>query len=181
MADLYYFAYGSNLHPVRLAERVPSSRHLCTVRLDCHRLAFNKRGRDGSGKCNILCTENPDDYVYGAIFRLLHEEKERLDHFEGRGKGYRVSQIQIEHDDTLYNCFTYAAQSSHIDNTVLPYDWYRELVILGAEYLAMPDDYIDGFREIECIADMLEARRTQHHELIEKLQAANNADGPIPW
>ena len=175
MANSFYFAYGSNLHPLRLAERVPSSKHLCTVRLECHRLSFHKKGMDGSGKCNILCTENLSDCVYGAIFNLSSTEKEYLDRYEGKGNGYKVSEIQIEHDGALYNCFTYAAQLSHIDNNLLPYDWYKKLIILGAEYLNMPDEYIDAFRNYECIADPIDVRRNEHYELIKKLEAANNA------
>ena len=51
-ATLLYFAYGSNLHPERLRERVPSAESLGVARLEAHVLRFHKRGRDGSGKCD---------------------------------------------------------------------------------------------------------------------------------
>ena len=58
MTLLYYLAYGSNLHPVRLTERVPSARFLGLTSLFGYQLRFHKRHEpDGSGKCNMYHTD----------------------------------------------------------------------------------------------------------------------------
>lgn len=49
-----YFAYGSNMDPGRMCERVgrvPEGRRAC---LRDHELRFNKRGQDGKGKANVV-------------------------------------------------------------------------------------------------------------------------------
>lgn len=51
MPTIHYLAYGSNLHPIRMTERVPSARVLGAIELPDHLLAFNKRSTDGSSKC----------------------------------------------------------------------------------------------------------------------------------
>ncbi len=59
-AGLLYFACGSNLHPLRLSLRVPAARFQGALALTGYQLRFNKRGRDGSGKGNLLPTGHPD-------------------------------------------------------------------------------------------------------------------------
>ena len=54
MTLIKYFAYGSNLHPQRFQERVPSGKFLALAALTRHTLLFHKRGQDGSSKCNAL-------------------------------------------------------------------------------------------------------------------------------
>ena len=68
---LYYFAYGSNLHPVRLLERVPSAQLVGgMLSWSQHRLAFHKKSQDGSSKCNLVHTGEESDEVYGAIYQM---------------------------------------------------------------------------------------------------------------
>lgn len=81
---IHYFAYGSNLHPVRLMKRVPSAELVGVIKHSCHRLSFHKKSNDGSGKCNMLETGADSDHVYGAIYKLKPEHKKDLDKYEGK-------------------------------------------------------------------------------------------------
>ena len=63
-----YFAYGSNMCTRRLKQRAPSAVPLGVGYVSGFRLAFDKIGSDGSGKCNIISTGQDDDRVYGAVF-----------------------------------------------------------------------------------------------------------------
>ena len=139
---LYYFAYGSNLHPVRLTERVFSAELLGVVELSHYRLAFQKRGWDGSSKCNLVHTGKESDGIHGAIYQIDSGHKPALDVFEGKGNGYDDSQLTLELHGTDYSCFTYVAQTSHIADGLKPYHWYKNLVILGARHLQFPDAYV---------------------------------------
>jgi gamma-glutamylcyclotransferase len=53
MAPLYYLAYGSNLHPLRLMQRVSSAKVEDVIELPGRQGNFHKRSPDGSGKCNL--------------------------------------------------------------------------------------------------------------------------------
>ena len=66
-----YFAYGSNLHPARLAARTPSCHALGRAVLARHVLRFHKRGRDGSAKCDAWFTGDPTDRLYGVVYLSL--------------------------------------------------------------------------------------------------------------
>ena len=54
MEIINYFAYGSNLHPMRLMERVPSAKFVGTVEIKKYRLTFHKKSIDDSSKCNMF-------------------------------------------------------------------------------------------------------------------------------
>ena len=71
-----YFAYGSNMSSLRLRERIPSARSLGAARLAGWRLAPNKRGRDGSGKANLVVDAN--SVVWGVLYQLVAADWPRL-------------------------------------------------------------------------------------------------------
>ena len=172
---LIYFAYGSNLHPVRLCERVPSDRLSTTGWLNRYRLAFHKRGQDGSGKCNLFYTGQTSDYVLGAIYTLDREHKADLDRFEGRGNGYIDQQLEIETTSGTRNCFSYIAEQGHIDDRLLPYHWYKHLVGEGARFLQFHASYVRTIDEIGSHPDPHRQRDREHRALIERMKKYRGA------
>lgn len=139
MTTLKYLAYGSNLHPRRLQQRVPSGRVIGTVGLMGWQLKFHKRGQDTSAKCNIIQTGKTADVVYGAIYEMLASEKVELDRVEGLNAGYRLAHIEIADHGTA---FFYVAEEEYIDNELLPFDWYKEFVMTGSRCHAFPETYL---------------------------------------
>ncbi len=166
---IYYFAYGSNLHPVRLVERVPSAELIGAVTCPAHRLAFHKRSHDGSSKCTMYHTGSESDWVHGAIYQLSAVHKKDLDRFEGRGNGYIDTCISLTLHGKEISCFTYLAQQSHITEDLKPYHWYKDLVIAGAQFLSFPAPYIAAIEAIESMDDPDPDRSKQNAQLIERI------------
>lgn len=168
MSTLLYLAYGSNLHPVRLGERVPSARLLGPVALPGLRLAFHVRGRDDSGKGNLVaCTGAAP--AYGAVYEIAAEDKPALDRHEG--DSYRVTTVEVTLGGTRRSCFTYVGHHACIDDTLRPYDWYRNIILLGARYLAAPAPYLDMISRVECLSDPDAERSALHSNLIMRISA----------
>lgn len=166
---LHYFAYGSNLHPVRLKERVPSIKLVGTVELAHHDLAFHKKSHDGSAKCNLLHTGVDSDRVHGAIYQLDPGHKTLLDWYEGKGSGYMDSPLKVQYQGQNYSCFTYIAQPSHIVDHLQPYHWYKKLVLLGARYCQFPHSYLAAIESVKSIDDPDLSRTNEHDVLIKKI------------
>lgn len=167
MTKLYYLAYGSNLHPRRLTERIPSAALVRTVMLRRYRVAFHKRGADATGKCNLLYTGHPEDIAYGALFRMARDQQAELDRIEG--PGYRVDHVEITAAGEFYPCFTYIAEQAYIDDSLHPFDWYRSLVSLGAEHLGLPQAYVQQLKETPAVPDPHHARRLEHEALVRRI------------
>ena len=169
MSDyLFYFAYGSNLHPQRLKRRAPSSQPHFPALLPGHQLRFHKRGRDGSGKCNVWRTDNPEDRVFGMLYRILTAEKPILDNIEGVGKGYRVESFPVHCLDGQQRqaSFYYVAEAEHIDDNLKPFSWYHEFVVSGARHHGLPADYIEHLSAVSARMDHDSERHHFHQRIL---------------
>lgn len=156
MGKLTYFAYGSNMLTERLRERTPSCRSLGVGQLLGRRLAFHKRSKDGSGKCNIATAE-ADNEVLGVVFELDDSELGALDSAEGRGYGYEPITLDILLNGTVLPCWTYEA--TDIKEGLAPYGWYKGLVLAGLLQHAMPAAYLEQVKRVPAIADPLPERK----------------------
>ena len=161
---MLYAAYGSNLHPHRLTERTPSASFVGTAFLDGWSLHFHKRGRDTSGKCNI---EPGGTGVYLALYELHAVDQRRLDRFEGNG--YARTSVHVAE---FGECLTYTALPGAVDDELRPFDWYLELVMLGARQHAFDGSYVERLATIETIEDPHTGRREEHFRLIESIREA---------
>ncbi len=161
------FAYGSNMNSNRLTKRVRSAVKVTNAFLTGHKIVCNKISNDGSAKANVIETDVPDEIVWGVLFSIDRSEKYLLDKAEGLGKGY-IEGILTFFDETnnSYTAQIYIADSNSIDNTLLPYDWYKEFIISGAIQNKLPAEYILQLQSIACIPDHDEARRIKNYSIL---------------
>lgn len=131
-----YLAYGSNLHPLRLAARLSHCELIARVTIADRRLDFSKRGQDGSGKCTL--TEQAGQTSFGALYQIPTDQIPLLDRIEG---GYQRLSIGLDIDGVQLQGFTYIAEPALVETSLIPFDWYLNLVSLGARYLGLPEDY----------------------------------------
>ena len=149
---MYYFAYGSNMSSRRLQRRIDAIR-IGTGRLSRYQLRFHKVGKnDGTGKCDILFTDNPGDYVDGVIFEIADRDKVILDQIEGKGIGYDAILVDIEREEESIRAYAYIA--TDIDASLQPLDWYKTHVLYGAIENNLEDGYIEMIRSIPVIMDI---------------------------
>lgn len=162
---MLYFAYGSNMHTDRLRERVPSCTFRAVATLPGHTLRFHKRGRDGSVKCDAYASGRPTDTVHGVVFALAAVERPALDRAEG--SGYRAAQVLLHTSSgATLNAYTYLALPAAIDATLLPFRWYRDLVVAGAYSHGLPAAYVARLAATPAHADPDTERAARHTRLL---------------
>ena len=147
--EILIFAYGSNMLSRRLRERAPSARPVGTGFISEHRLTFDKVSTDGSGKCDAEKTGLSDDRVYGVVYKMDDSDKPALDHAEGLGHGYAEKSVTVITDGGLRTASTYYA--THKDKSLMPYHWYKKLVLAGAREHSLPVDYVAGIESVESV------------------------------
>lgn len=136
----------------RLRSRVPSAKNVGTGMLASHQLRFHKKSKDGSAKCDIVETANETDRVYGVLHEIAAGEKAALDLAEGLGHGYAEKMIRVQvGKHKIIRPFTYFATA--IDESLKPYSWYLEHVLIGAKEAGVPAEYLRRLNNIETIAD----------------------------
>lgn len=137
---VYYFAYGSNMSRRRLRKRIHSTEFVGAGSISGYYMSFSKKGADGSAKCGLYLSDNPNIYTHGVIFSFQRSELERLDEIEGNGYGYqrRIVPVTGEAGDS-FEAITYIALNRQAD--LLPFTWYKYHVCVGAREAALPGEY----------------------------------------
>lgn len=138
-----YLAYGSNLHPRRLEARIGSTRLVGVARLPGWSLSFDKRGGDGSAKANLHAAPGTGAVAYAAAYSVSSDQLGMLDVFEGCGRGYETFPMTVDIDGERLNAFTYLVPSQWVSSTMLPFDWYVDLIVSGARFHGFVTTYIE--------------------------------------
>ena len=148
----------------RLRDRTPSAAPRGVATLKGHRLAFHKRGADGSGKADARATGSVQDRVYGVVFRVDVAELTDLDGFE-RGYARRWVRVSMSGAGTT-RAFCYEALETHVEPGLRPFDWYRDIVVTGAREHGLPSGYVRSLIEHPTIADPDPDRRSRWLRLL---------------
>lgn len=137
-----YFAYGSNMLTERIKVRASGSTPLSIAHVAGRRLTFYKIGTrkndSKNGKCDICIDPDPNAIVYGVLFEIPESQFDELNTYE---KGYSSIELVV-HSPTLGAVTAIAHVADTTDATLIPYDWYRDLVLEGALQHGIPEPYI---------------------------------------
>ncbi len=166
MSTFLYFAYGSNMSERRLRakNRAPSAKVVGTGMLKDYCLTFRKLSKDGSGKCTIEYCKSGK--VYGVLFKINKDEKEKLDAAEGLCKGYTDITVDIEIIGTKYpksyECGKIVCAKTYYGTNLKlnlkPYAWYKKHVLVGAKEQNLPQCYIDYLKSFDAVEDCCKKR-----------------------
>ncbi len=144
----YVFSYGSNMLLRRIKRRLENVEVAGIHCLKGYSLGFNKVGRDGSGKANIIQTNNSGDEVWGVIHRMQRSSRVMLDRIEGLRKGYDHARFTGLVSGSSVDFVAYMATEEKYLGSVSPYDWYHEYVLRGALENGFPERYVDRIRAV---------------------------------
>src|SRR6266542_362060 len=174
-----YFAYGSNMFFPRLQKLCPSTLFLGVAWLSGHTLKWHKRSKDGSGKCSLAQTQGSGETVYGALFAVAEKEVRRLEQAEG--PGYQKVSVQVNTSTGPLSAETFVAKPESVDESLLPYTWYRDLVIAGAVQAELPEDYVNSLRGVQAEADPDAVREAKERLALPSDTGRRRARGKNTW
>jgi gamma-glutamylcyclotransferase len=151
--QVWYFAYGSNMHKGTFEVRrgiVPLERRV--GRLEGYRLRFNLEGRPkGKAAPANICVA-PGCEVWGALYRITRRDLLRLNSTEGiPGRGYKpIVLAAMDGNGNIVAAITYVAEGKEIDGD--PSLRYITLLREGARSHGLPSHWIkflDSVRHAE--------------------------------
>ena len=76
--------------------------------------------------------------------------------------GFAINQVLRQTGVGWVHCVCYpgyglAVRSGYaatdIDSTLQPYDWYKRLIVEGARFHGLPEDYITAIEAVSCATD----------------------------
>lgn len=148
----FYFAYGSNMNPARVAARGLAFDTVQRGVLRGVRLTFDKQSSDHphSGHANI--TFDPHAHVEGVLYGLRDPDAIVLmDRFERTPINYRRETVEVCADGALIVAWTYFANPAVIRPNLRPDRAYLEHLLAGRPYLS--DAYYAFLSATMCVDD----------------------------
>lgn len=148
----FYFAYGSNMNPERMASRGLDVVSAVAARLPDKGLCFNKRSRHNPAWACANIRHQPAARVEGVLYRLAnHDEIVKMDPFEGTPRYYSRERFVVYTDDGEQAAWTYVANPAVIDDNCKPLPWYLDQLLAGEAFLSR--DYLEMLRATPCCDD----------------------------
>jgi gamma-glutamylcyclotransferase len=74
-------------------------------------------------------------------------------------------------DGAILSALTYRAMSTHIDASLRPYTWYKDLVLYGARQNGLADQYTQMIEDVETWDDPDIKRDEENRQIIARANA----------
>ena len=170
-----YFAYGSNMLIERLRNRCLNPKEI--GRADNRIIEFSKLSKkDGSGKATLRCQAG--HRTPGVLFRIPIAERNKLDRYEGAGKGggyIRCDKFPVHRTDNNQIAYVVTYLATFPKPNLKPYDWYLALVIAGALKHGLDGSYQEMLRRVPYCPDT-DCDRRERRDAMEVLDDAGFSD-----
>ncbi len=141
--QVWYFAYGSNMHHSAFRERRgmrPAEWRVARIR--GYRLRFNLEGRPKGKAAPANICADADGEMWGVLYLITRRELLHLDHTEGvPGRHYRHVLVSAEDTDgNIVSAVTYMAKG--LDTDRAPSFRYISLLREGARAHGLPESWV---------------------------------------
>lgn len=147
--EIWYFAFGSNMHDaVFRGRRGMRPREWRVARIAGYRLRFNLDGRPRGRSAPANIEPCPGEEVWGVIYRIARRDMVRLDSTEGvPGRFYRQLLLDaVDEDGRAIEVVAYAAPGKEADGN--PSLRYITLLREGARAHGLPGHWIDRLERV---------------------------------
>lgn len=145
----FYFAYGSNMNPRRMAQRGLAVEQAVSGQLPDMALRFNKRSRHNPEWACANVAWSPGNVVEGVLYRLADERQIQLmDPFEGAPRYYSRERFHVHTPGGPVPAWVYIANPATIDNGLRPLRWYLNQLLEGRSFLSA--DYVRQLENVQC-------------------------------
>ena len=148
--EIWYFAYGANMDEATFrVRRGIQPLGCCSGSIRGYRLRFNLDGRPRGRSAPANLYPDPDEKVWGVLYRITRRDLLRLDSTEGvPGSGYRHVEIEAEDcNRRVVQAVTYMAEGKEVDGK--PSLRYITLIREGARAHGLPKSYIHFLEAVE--------------------------------
>jgi hypothetical protein len=150
-AELYNFAYGSNMNSEQVRARCTNAKLVAVAKLPDHRLAFYGNSPVWDGAEETVRSSLGQD-VWGVIYELTPSDKEKLDDwqdalFDGSGAYFHSPAKVTDQAGKVYSVLLY--KKSNLGDPQKPSEEYLDFIVQGAVERGLPSAYAEQLRGVE--------------------------------
>jgi gamma-glutamylcyclotransferase (GGCT)/AIG2-like uncharacterized protein YtfP len=136
-----YFAYGANMDPRHMLERVPGASVVGPARLDRYRLEFNVYSSEWDGGAANL-EPDEDGRIWGVLWDVPDDQLSGLDAYEGHPVFFRREEVTVQGPSEPVAAWTFRV--AHQDRSyVRPTDAYVQLLRSAIRVQGLPPEALD--------------------------------------
>ena len=138
---LLYFAYGANMHPDHMRDRVPGAKVVGPGSVGGFRLSFSVFSTEWQGGAANL---EPDDqsHVWGVLWEVPEDQWQGLDAYQGHPTFFRREDVPVDGPNGPAVAWTYRV--AHQAGTfVRPTDAYIHLLHTAIRIQGLPPEALD--------------------------------------
>jgi gamma-glutamylcyclotransferase (GGCT)/AIG2-like uncharacterized protein YtfP len=147
---MLYFAYGSNMNWPQMQRRCPSARFIGTARLSDYSFAIARHSRlRNCGTANICA--KPGSEVWGVVYEVSASDMAAMDAYEDGYNRENVVVLQSNGNGATQEVIVYIAPQELA--VPLPNAEYKRLLLEGARYWQLPEEYCMMLERIEAAGD----------------------------
>ena len=140
--EVWYFAYGSNLNIGQMMNRVGEWSVSKRAVIKGYKLKFNVRSpRWGGLTANVVRTDNPNDKVYGVLYRILREKLNVLSTYEGT----TPTDTPVEADGVNLQAKVYIFETPRVSGK--PPEAYLDVMLTGLSQHGYPEAVIEEVKK----------------------------------
>ena len=148
----FYFAYGSNMNPARVAARGLVATRAVRAWTDGLRLVFDKSSRDHAGVGHANVTWDRTSRVEGVLYALADpHEILKMDAFERTPVNYSRDRIVVDTAEGRRTCWTYFANPGVRRAGLRPDRAYLAHLLAGRPFLSR--SYVEALERVPCVDD----------------------------
>ncbi len=132
--NIYYFAYGSNMDPVRMYGRRIDFTSRIAAYLPGYELKFNKRStyNENETYANIMPKHKAN--TLGILYKTNEHSMRRLDRYEGvRYAQYFRKKVSVYTDDGIVDAICYVANNDFLLDNTPPSQTYVSHLLKGTD------------------------------------------------
>jgi gamma-glutamylcyclotransferase (GGCT)/AIG2-like uncharacterized protein YtfP len=126
-----------------MKDRCPESSFLRRAFLSHYKFVYDGISDTREGPvANIIETGIENDVVWGGLFEISPNDRDRLDDYEGYPEIYDIKEVKVKDDGKKsYDAFVYF-RIGEVPGT--PHENYRKIVVEGAKDCDLPEEYIEN-------------------------------------
>ena len=134
--DVWYFAYGSNMNPVRMIKRNMNFTRRIPGTLSGYDLAFNKIAYSKPGVAYANMMPSDEGVVHGILYRVPLLDLPNLDVAEGVSSGhYFRKELHVLTATGIQAAVCYIACDDKVMEGLTPEDVYKNHILCGSDLL----------------------------------------------
>lgn len=164
---MLFFAYDDRMFEPILRLALPQYQVLQLGYVEGYKLYFHRYSESLSGgKANMIRVDDSEQKVYGLLIEVPPRQKYLLDEASSLGYGVQETSVKVMTEQGAQFALTYVCHKDNVMEDLVPFSWYKDLLVAGAKNHQLPLEYIHHLENYASQVDQNSEREAYYRSLL---------------